>query len=112
MVRPEKYQKGVIYYHTAIPSGLADLECLSLTKNTFFHFSGSFFTKVAISQKKFKRELVLHFLPKWAEIWFIGSLGGYFQSYCRDFEYLQNWPSPRLALIFLAPILAKKGLKK
>ena len=66
---------------------------------------------MAISQKKFKRELVLHFLPKWAEIWFIGSLGGYYQFLWVDFKYLENWPSPGLALIFLAIILAKNGLK-
>ena len=41
----------------------------------FFHFSGSFFTKVAISRKKIKVELVLHFWPKLAKIGFVGSLG-------------------------------------
>ena len=36
----------------------------------------SFLTKVAISHKKFKVELVLQFWPKSAKIGFVGSLGG------------------------------------
>ena len=78
MDRSKKCQKAVIYHTTAIQSDWGELEGLSWTKNTFFQFFqflGSFFTKVAISQEKFKRELVLHFLPKLAEIWFMRSLG-------------------------------------
>ena len=41
----------------------------------------------------------------------IGSLGGHLETYCVDFEYRQIWLGPGHALIFLAPILAKKGLK-
>ena len=29
MDRPKKFQKGVIYYYTAKPSGVGELECLS-----------------------------------------------------------------------------------
>ena len=63
----------------------------------FFHFLGHFSKKI---KKKSKREFFLHFLPKWAEIWFIGSLGGYNQLLWVDFEYLENWLIPGLKLFF------------
>ena len=61
MDKSKKCQKVVFYHNTAIQSDWGELECLSWTKNTFFLFLGSFFTKMALSQEKFKRELVLHF---------------------------------------------------
>ena len=78
MFRPDKCQKGVIYNHTAIPSGWDD--CLSLTKYfrlfmVIFHQNGHL--------EKIICKPVLYFCPNWLKLGlsitplpYIGSLKG------------------------------------